>query len=212
MSSAGYSLQEILKLHIVKDYYRIVEAPECVTVRELEQGSEALVRFPLPPDAVCAELKLHRDGFGFLLKRDNADGSFLLRYADGSVDAHIVECKRSVGDDEWRKAKKQMRWTFSRLLALVGSLGISIRSATFYTAFQNDCLQPDSAPDLIPEKLPVGEEPPEELLPDDVAPGYRLDWEDLSIKLDGYDGVFRHHKIVLNANGVADVDLPAFAN
>ncbi len=65
---------------------------------------------------------------------------------------------------------------------------------------------------MIPEKLPIGEETPGDVLPDDIPMGYRLDWEDLTIQLDGYLGEFKHHKIVLDTSGHAEVELCAAAS
>lgn len=89
MKSAGDSLEQMLKRHVSSDYYQMARETYCIEVKELEKGSEALVKFLLPPRSEGIELTLHKRGFSFLLKSQNADGSFLVRHPEtGEVDAH----------------------------------------------------------------------------------------------------------------------------
>ena len=111
------------------ELYREVIAPEKAVVVEREDAGEAHVELTLPEGCTCIAWKLGTGRFNFLQVDKNTDGAFFLYHVNGRVEAHIVECKKSVDRSHWGKAVEQMRWTLTKLLALAGALGFGELSA-----------------------------------------------------------------------------------
>jgi hypothetical protein len=179
---------------------REVRAPEKAVVVERERSGEAHVEFTLPEGYTCVVWNLSTGLFGFLREDKNTDGVFFLCRGDGRVEAHIVECKKTVDSSKWSIAVQQMRWTLTKLLALAGALGVTLSRVVLYTAFRFDKLSADSSPNPIAARRtiePRSEESAAETAFNDAA---RLQsaWEDGKVLLRGVQGELEHHKIELD--------------
>lgn len=177
--------------------YVVVRAPATVKVAEQAVAGEANVECSLPEGSLCVQWSFH-GGFPFLKVDKNADGALLVQRKDGTYEAHVMECKRSVDQTKWGEILQQMRWTLSKLLALSGALGIHLERAVFYTAFRNDRLSTVSSPNPIFAKLPIEAEAPLEDERDQRARQLQMDWENDDITLGDFDGRFAHTKIKLD--------------
>lgn len=187
--------------------YRWVRAPARVLVEETEAEGEAALDLGLPDGTTCLVLHLPTGLFGFLAEDKNADGALLLVLADGSVEAHICECKKTVDSSQWTKALRQMTWTLVKLRALAAALGEQLAGAVFYTAFREDSLAEDSSPNPAGAERIVGvpESAPEAEL--DVGRRNQLQWMRDGLRLRGFEGAFRHHKIKLDPRGAGAAEI-----
>jgi hypothetical protein len=138
---------QLVKLHRAeakgkppREIYRWVESPGPVTVREESIQGEASVELALPGGHEYLDLWLPTGLFEILLDDENADGAVLVVLPDGALEAHVIECKRTVDGTHWDKALRQMKWTLVKLRALAGALGAPIAGAVLYTAFREDRL------------------------------------------------------------------------
>jgi hypothetical protein len=197
MKLAG-DLEQRLSRSIQRALYRVVHAPDLVIVEENAQDGRA--RLAIDAGAPAVEWRIDRPVFGFLSETKNADGAvFVLRGGD-EVEAHVVECKRTVTQESWGKAKLQMRWTLLRLFALAGVLGLTITRVTCYTAYCSDEIEPDSSPNPTAGKAMTGEEE-EATTPDDIedveARRRLFDWDGERVHLRDFALPFLHKKLAL---------------
>lgn len=176
----------------------IIQPPEKALVVEREKSGEAEIACMVPEGWVCIQWNLPTGLFGFLREDKNADGAFFLQQEKGGViEAHIVECKRTVDQKKWTDIVQQMRWTLSKLLALAGALGLSLSRVVLYTAFRNDSLSFERSPNLTDMKRTIGEQSEEDLQINEEGREL-LDWEDDKVRLRGFEGTFSHRKIQLD--------------
>jgi hypothetical protein len=189
-----------LRNTVQKDLVQIIRPPAPAFIWETESDGRAKVAFVLPENSYGVQWMFKGNLFGFLKSNENADGALLVHRDDGSFDAHVVECKVTVNLDSWAKAKRQLRWTVTRLQAVAGALGIQIQRVFCYTAYRSDDeMQPDSAPDPTQAKLSLGDELPSAEVNreiDDTAQR-QFDWPDSTIRLRDFDGLFPHERIEL---------------
>jgi hypothetical protein len=193
-------LQRRLRTAIQKNLYRTVLGPDVLRVREMERDGRAEVLLSPPGDSLCVEWKIQSKIFGFLTDARIADGAFFVLAGDDTVEAHIIECKRTVTQDAWSNAKQQMRSTLLRLRALAGVLGVEITRAVCYTAFCEDELSPDSLPEPAELKIPVGDEDPATPMDaiDLEVVRRQFDWEHASVHLPDLATPMPHRKLLLN--------------
>jgi hypothetical protein len=192
--------------------YKEVRAPGTVLVVEREKAGEAEVECQVPDGCTCIDWKLGRTGlFGFLQEDKNADGALLLCRPDGSFEARIIECKRTVDQRKWSDILAQLRWSLSKLLAIAGVLDIEIRAATLGTAYRNDKLSEEESPNptlgkpLLDGGAMLGPEETEIT----AARLQQLAWMSDEVRLPGFARPFRHVKIRLDeATGRATHRLP----
>jgi len=177
--------------------YDVVQPPYEALVEEMAVPGEARVALILAEGYLAIQWHLSTGLFRVLKEELNADGAFILQRPDGSFEAHVVECKKTVDRRDWAKARAQMRWTLSRLRGLAGVLGIELRRGVLYTAFRTDNLSPDSDPNPIAQRRPIGE----------GGAGLAFErraereWVDDELSLTGFDGHFAHRKIQLDEHG-----------
>jgi hypothetical protein len=192
-------------------FYAIVEPPTKAIIEEPQVAGEARVECTLPDGSRCVQWNLQTGMFQFLQEEKNADGALLVWRADGTVDgsfdAHVLECKRTVDQRKWADVLQQMRWTLARLLAVAGTLGVPIARARFYTAYRRDLLSSDSSRNPALPRIPIaGGAPPHGEL--DRARRQQLDWENDDLVMEGFAGRFPHRKGKLDdATGRGAVDL-----
>lgn len=195
-------LEQKLGCTIQKNLFRLVAGPDPIVVEEMENDGRARVELVPPDGARCIEWRIQGNLFGFLKENKNADGAFFVERRDGAFEAHIVECKRTINQDSWDKAKRQMRWTLVRMRALAGVLGIKLTRVVCYTSYCEDELAPDSSPDPAESKVPIGDEEPSS--PEDaeaqMALRRQFDWEGEEVHLRDFDGGFLHQKVPLQVN------------
>ena len=188
-------------------FYVVVRAPGKVTIAEQAVAGEAKVECSLPSESLCIQWNFH-GGFPFLKVDKNADGALLIQRNDGTHEAHVMECKRTVDQTKWSEILQQMRWTLSKLMALAGALGVHLDRAVFYTAFRNDRLSTVSSPNPIFAKLPIETDAPAEIVRDiGRARQLQIDWENDDISLGDFEGRFAHRKIELDGDGNGAIGL-----
>lgn len=149
----------------------------------------------------------HKHDFDWLSLRRAADGIVLARRPEGGWEAHIIECKRTVGDSAWQEIREQLRGSRIRLDAICGVVGITVDRVVLYTAYRRDKLG-EASPDALLTKAAVGES--------GSAPAFvmgRIAWKNGRVELDGF-GRFAHHRIPLDVRdgcGYATVSLSSAA-
>jgi hypothetical protein len=110
-------LEARLKVWLKPDLWK--KRAGVVLVEETSEGGKALVKFELPPGEEGIQWHLAGSSLFPVLKEEkNADGVFMLKSPRGGWEAHVVECKKTVGTRTWRDAREQMRWTIARLRAV----------------------------------------------------------------------------------------------
>lgn len=198
MIPAG-DLDQRLQSFIKATAYRKILPPATVTVTEPEKPGEADVECRIPEGCVCIDWTGSQDLFNFLEGRSKADGAFMIRRPSGEIEAHIMECKRTVDSTKWTAIMHQMRCTLSRLLALTGALGLSLSRVVLYTAFRKDSLSSDAAVDPAAAKRTIRPtEASDAELELDWARKQQLAWEIDEVSLRNFEGTFRHRKIPLD--------------
>jgi hypothetical protein len=149
----------------------------------------------LPSCEMAIELRNH-DAFGFLKDKKRADGALLL-VRNGEVEAHVVECKKTMDSSAWAGVRHQWRATIYRLMALAGAIGERVARAVVYSAYRHDRLSAMENPDPIDLKNPLGEEPIVE-----------ASWECDQVWLEGFAAAMPHVKVPLDPKtGVGHVAL-----
>lgn len=185
--------------------YVLVRHPEQVVIVEREKAGEARVACSLPEGALCIQWNLPTGLFQFLKEEKNADGALLIWRDDGTHDghfeAHVMECKATVNQNTWTKILQQCRWTFLRLRAVAGVLGVPISRVTFYTAYRDDKLSIASSRNpLVPRNLITSRSaPPDERI--ERIRQLKMAWENDDISLADFEGRFAHTKIELDGRG-----------
>lgn len=163
---------------------------------ELEaDNSAATVTCHLPADATCIRWKLESPHlFPFLKDRLAADGALMLERADGTYEAHVMECKLTINQDTWTRAKRQMRWSLIRLQALAGALDVKLTRMRCYTAYRHERWEKG----LL--KLPIGEVHPQDPSQEEAAELLlrQADWVTPEIELRGFDVPLAHQKVQLD--------------
>ncbi len=192
-------------------FFLVVRDPDKAVVFEEEPGAEARIECSLPADALCVQLNLPTGLFRFLKEESNADGALLIWRNDGSRDgvfeAHVMECKKTINSNVWEKARLQLRWTFMRLRAISGALGVPLRRVTFYTAYQLNKLSSDSSRNPVLPRNPITSRfaKPEEVV--ERLRQLQMDWENDDISLGDFEGRFAHRKVELDGNGNGAIGL-----
>jgi hypothetical protein len=195
-------LERQLKCSIQDSIYKLVTGPSPIIVEETAKDGRAHVTFQPEDGAHCIEWLMQQGLFKFIKDDKNADGAFFVQRSERSFEAHVVECKRTINQDSWDKAKRQMRWTLIRLRALAGVLGVELANVVCYTAYCDDELQADSSPDPAESKIPIGDE--EASIPEDAEIQRTLrrqfDWDGEEVHLRDFDDAFPHRKLPLQLN------------
>jgi hypothetical protein len=201
-------LANMLASRIADGVCWVSEAP--IDIFEEASDGEAHVTCTFAPGSVGVFFRLEGMGFPYLRNQKSVDWLVLLHHTDGALDAHLVECKRTVNAQTWRKTKDQMASSVTRCLALAGALGAEIRRFHGYTAYRNDKLSAPRSPDPVFSRLPLGpgavarEEPTETR---EARVGQR-DWQAADILLEGFDTPVTHRRVLLDpSSGIGNVEL-----
>lgn len=196
-------VDRLLKVSIHNNLYEVCTVQTLVT--EATDEGAATVTCTLPQEVVGIRWKIETASlFPFLKEKLAADGAVILQLPDGTYEAHIMECKLTVNQDSWARAKRQMRWTLIRLRALAGVLGIQFKRVVCYTAYRFERWETG----LV--KIPIGAPKP---VNDEQAETIDLlqqqgDWLAAEIELRDFDPLFLHRKVVLNSeDGMGQVAL-----
>jgi hypothetical protein len=192
-----------------KPFYRFFAAPDKAKIIEEEASGEAEVECTVPEGYRCIQWTLIGVPFGFLKENKSADGALLVWRQDGTIEAHIMECKRTVDQKKWVDVSKQMGSTLSRLMALVGALGERIERVRLYTAFRSDQLSDDESPNTAGLKRTVGgpDERSEAEREHDWAWRKQREWMRDQVRLPSFAPTFEHRKVQLDASGHGAVTL-----
>ncbi len=185
---------------------------EPIEIFEDVREGEARVTCTASVDGLCLVFQLDRVGFPFLRQQKSVDWLVLVHLPDGSMDAHLVECKRKVNAHTWSDVKSQMASSVVRSFALAGVLNASIRRFYAYTAYRHDNLSARRSPDPIFARLPVGSGAVagQEGTETRQARLGQLDWEAPEIVLQGVDAPLVHRRVQLDqASGVGRMELIA---
>ncbi len=165
-----------------------------VEVHEAHRDGQARVTFAAPAGWRLERIALTA-GFRWLRQLKSADGLVLASRPDGRWEAHIVECKKTVGDESWRHVRQQLHGTRIRLDALCGVLGIEVDAVYLYTAFRRDRIGAQTSPDPLLVEIPVGSSAtPQRPTPEQVAG--RLAWAADVIALPEF-GELPHRRVPL---------------
>ncbi|MCB9552834.1 MAG: hypothetical protein H6705_13310 [Myxococcales bacterium] len=179
-----------------------------VTVEESADEGRARVRFTAPAGWRLERLAItHRHPFDWLSNRKAADGIVLARRPDGIWEAHIVECKGTMGDGNWRKVREQHQGSRIRLDALCGVLGITVERIVLYTAFRDDKMGVASPEPLLTKLLVGATGTLAHSHPDVVAA--RVAWHTGEVTLQGFPPL-PHRRVALTVRddtGYATVSL-----
>lgn len=201
-------LASMLASRIAEGICWVSEDP--IEIFEEASTGEAHVGCTFSPGSVGVFFRLDMVGFPFLRQKKSVDWLVLLHHPDGSLDAHLVECKLTVNAQSWHKTKDQMASSVTRCLALAGALGAEIRRFHGYTAYRNDRLSAPRSPDPVFSRLPLGpaavarEEPTETR---EARLGQR-DWQADEIRLEGVGTPVAHRRILLDPiSGIGKVEL-----
>lgn len=190
--------------------YRFLAAPDTAKIIEEEASGEAEVTCMVPEGCRCIQWTLIGGLFGFLKENKSADGALLVLRPDGAVEAHILECKRTVDQKKWGDVSKQMGSTLARLMALVGTLGERIERVHLYTAFRDDQLSEDESANPVDLRRTVGgpEERSEREREHDWAWRKQREWMADRVRLPSFAPTFEHRKVQLDrASGRGAVTL-----
>lgn len=181
-------------------FYQLVRPPADALVHEREETGEAEVVFAIPEGCTCIQWSFRTGLFQFLQADKNADGPFFVIRPDGRIEAHIVECKKTVGIKTWSTVIAQLQGTLYKLLALAGALGIAIDDVVLYTAYRIDSFSRSKPTNPGTIKRRLG--PPDEGSPEEVqleeAQRQPPPWKGASVTLPGFEEPFRHHAIDLD--------------
>jgi hypothetical protein len=89
-----------------------------------ENREEGYTKIICKTNKHCLIFHIEKHGLKCLINESCADHIIFERVSDQSWNLHIIECKKSVGDSEWEKIKKQFEGALLNALALMGVLGI----------------------------------------------------------------------------------------
>lgn len=164
-----------------------------VVIEETTGDGRAEVTFTVPAGWRLEKLAFERCAFAWLNEQLSADGVLLTCSLDGKWRAHVVECKRTVTDDKWKKIQRQLAGSCLRLLAAGGVLGLELEQVTLYTAFRIAKISTRS-PDFTLATPPPGLVGPRERF------AQRLAWQASTLWIDGL-GPLEHRRIQLTDAG-----------
>lgn len=167
-------------------------------VVEKEKEGEAEVRCRHPSVATWLRLRPGDTRFFQLLREQkSADGVLLLLLPDGACELHLIECKKTVNEDAWRKAKEQFAWSCLRAQILCHLMGVAPSRVVCHTAFRFERLSVARSSNPGLHKLPLGSGGAG-LTPEMDALFQRGDWEEPQITLHGFAAPVEHRRISLD--------------
>lgn len=149
-------LWQRLRVAINPERFSLAFAPKAIVLTEKKAKGRAEILLAPGIGMLCIAWDIEANIFGFLGDEKNADGAFFVLGNGDDVEAHIVECKRTINTGVWRKSKKQMRATLLRLRALAGVLGLTITRVVCYLAFHKDEEGDITSADPAVFRLPIG--------------------------------------------------------
>lgn len=159
-----------------------------VVIEETTDDGRAEVTFTAPPGWRLEKLCLERCAFTWLEEQLSADGILLARSLEGTWQAHVVECKRTITEQKWPRVQRQLRGSCVRLLAVGGVLGLEIAKISLYTAYrQAKMFSHTNFTASMPRPGASG-------MPERFA--QQLAWRASELPVDGF-GPLEHRRIVL---------------
>lgn len=186
--------------------YQAFSEGQTLHICEQEKGGAADVQFKVPERCSAVQWSL-KDSMPFLLEAKTADGAIVLCRDNGSYEAWIIECKKTVDQSKWNEIHKQFRGTLGRLLALAGVLGIEFLKVGFGTAFRDDKLSEDESPNPAQGKWMLGPAEDEEQRNQNRAAREQMAWMRDQVRVDGIEEIFEHRKIRLDGQGRGELGI-----
>ncbi|AMV12462.1 hypothetical protein GT3570_16270 [Geobacillus thermoleovorans] len=176
-------------------YEKTGETGGTLYVIEQEKSGEARLTLHCSNEAVVFSIKPNR-GFPYLRTKNTPDGIVFVKREEQRWELHIFECKKTVGEDSWEKAKRQFEGGILHAYMLRGLLDLPpFSKICVYTAYRDDHLSKNS-PDPALFRQPVGKPV--------KKPPY-ADWDDPSLVILGHE--VPHQRIPLNDSGQGEYTL-----
>jgi hypothetical protein len=181
--------------------FKLTEGPGDEIVEETQREGAARITCRFPAGFLAIRWLLRTGDLRPIGSEKNADGAILIVCPDGTLEAHVMECKHTISASKWREAVEQIEWTVIRLLAIAGALHERVSRVVVYTAYRNDNLSLDEAADPVPFALPLDGPSVDPIVRRD------LEWMGSDITLRGWASRFPHVKVRKDDHGHATVDL-----
>ena len=131
----------------------------------------------------------------YLKQRKVADASIFKFTDEDKVDLHVVECKKTLRDSDWAKAKKQFEGGLINSYGVCGILGKRINNIFFYTAYREERLSYTNTANPVLLKNTLGNK--------DLTSA--IDWGRGRVSI--IDRQFEHRKIKLDESGYGEYRL-----
>lgn len=164
-------------------------------VSEQDKAGEAKLTVHCSSEAVAFTIKPGK-GFTYLQRKNTPDGIVLMKNKEQNWELHIFECKKTVSESSWDKAKRQFEGGILHAYMLRGLLDLPpFSKICLYTVYRYDkLLKQTTNPSLLrqPVGLPVTRQPYKE-------------WEDGSIFI--LNTKIPHRRIQLNDSGEGEYQL-----
>jgi hypothetical protein len=192
------TLEQRLKwLHKEKYQYSNQE----VFVIETKEGGEAKIHCLVNKDTLCFNGdQIH---LTFLKQQKSVDGIVFIFSDKNEVFLHLVECKRTIRQNNWIETKEKFEGSLLTTLALQGLLNLpKIQNIYCYTAFREDKLTDRLKCNLV--DIEAGMNPKQEQK-ENYHSG--IDWLNDEINILSLHKI-KHKKIELDKNtGLGEIDL-----
>ncbi|MEC1747899.1 hypothetical protein [Schinkia azotoformans] len=167
-----------------------------VTIVETEKQGEAELTVHSDKQAISFRIKAG-NGFTYLAIPNTPDGLVFVKDENNDWTLHIFECKKTVTEKSWDKAKKQFAGGILNAHMLRGLLNVSnFASIKVYTVFREDkLLENTQDPSLLRQQVGVRIDKPR-----------FIDWKEPNLSILWY-GKVEHTPIRLDSNGIGEFRL-----
>lgn len=182
--------------HLEQSFYeKTEESGGTLYIIEQEKEGKAKLAVHCSSEALAFSIK-PSNGFAYLKRRNTPDGIVFMKNKEHGWELHIFECKKTVSEKSWDKAKLQFEGGILHAHMLRGLLDIPrFSKICVYTVYREDKLLRHTAdPSLL--RQPVGKRL--------TSQPYK-DWKDAFISI--LNENVPHHRIPLNASGQGEYTL-----
>ncbi|HEU4964882.1 MAG TPA: hypothetical protein VFV52_13640 [Bacilli bacterium] len=193
---------ERMAFWIPADHYQPVQGQQ-VLVDEKKDDGLANVSCTLP-SSHAYELTLEGKHVAHLNSQRCTDGILLLEHPSGSWELHIIECKRTVNRNKWRKTKLQFEASIQRAMAVATGVGIFPAKIKLYTAVRNEEIRDEIMASPVLSKITPADR--DAFTPEELEKYHFFDWFDPTLELWVNDNI-PHEIIPLDDQGVGNVQI-----
>ncbi|MEW5322189.1 hypothetical protein V2J23_08545 [Geobacillus thermoleovorans] len=176
--------------HLERSFYeKTGEKGGTLYVIEQDKPGEARLTLRCSNEAVAFSIKPSK-GFSYLRTKNTPDGIVFVKRGEQLWELHIFECKKTVGESSWKKAKLQFEGGILHAHMLRGLLDIPpFSKVCVYTVYRYDqLLQKTPNPALL--RQPVGKT---------VKKLPYMDWNDQCLSI--LENEVPHYRIQLDDSG-----------